>query len=1740
MEDRDFIDFEFNGHWASEFNLLAVSNSDRYSNSFYGTVNANTADMVGKYGVYKWKTQIGEKRFSINIAYDNVDLNTLRKIKEWLNPFVIGKLVFKEEPYKYYWVSLAEDPEISFLPFLTEETVVDGRRLKKGVYKGEFVINFVCFDNYGYSDWNSFDEDYDYIVKEFEISDDEVNFDDGSDNSLIISQIDGNLKQNKESQAYYSTSQESNNLTLNNITNTDTEKWSIKGGNSQVVQNYNSTRVESESFDLNDVDNSKTMDIQLKGNHNQETREGYNLLENKSTTQTKNGVTITKNTDGTLVVKGTATSDFTFLIASNIALENGKKYRLSGCPAGGDNKKYALTMNQYYENQSHYTQDYGSGSLFTYNELSANTNSVYIRVIKDVTYNNLIFKPMIIAGENEKEYEQYGATPSLKFPSEIKTVKDNVNLTVANKNYINIENTSKTINGITFTVNSDGSILANGTATDRASYPIQNNFKKFEAGQYFVSGCPSGGSESTYYLILWNENWASMGSEYGKGKLVSLSNQKVKLHINIMQGTVCNNLLFKPQMEKGTKATDYEAHQEQTITMPVQQEMLEGDYFNFDKEKEIHNWVKLTLDGTEDWNLDNTYQGIYQYALSKANLATSEQTVNAYSNYFKGIKWNLSWTVDGAVVAWQTSQNIRIMTSRYKTVDEFKALLKEKHDAGNPVIVYYKLETPIELNFTEKQKAVAKQFKAITPYKNITHIYSTDKIAPKMVVDYNIIRAMPSLDYPSEIETVGKNYNLIGLDDKQYKVNLKAGEYIYVINQSSNELRLDLYTNYGDRERNDFWNILPNTSRKIQVAKTTKALKWATTIDGIAWIVKGENVKPYNKYGEHAIKTKIINKNLFNITANSVTNWHGLDITILDEKRIKINGTTQNDIATYDFNLTNHQTVESALKLSNDAIFSFNLCSGTITNGTHFSLAMVKRNEDNTNTHIQITPSISKIISAGNYFWFRLYIEKNTVFENAIFEIQLEYGSKATDYTAHQEQVFSMPVQQDMLEGDYFDFDREKEVHNWGKSVFDENDNIECSHNDETFQFKFERILENTSSSSKTLCNISKYWKYVWNENGCFVSYQKYFYILCKENEFGFNADMTTNEAISHLKEKLTQNNLICYYQLTTSTELDFTNEQKTVAKQLKRSNFYKGTTNVILDNDLAKVKVNYDGYDGAPSEKHPSSVDGVKDRVDIIISNQNLFNFNKLNTSNSNLTIANNKLSGNNSVAIIGASNDSKGLLNKILVPGTYTVSFDILSKTDNWINSAFLCCQNPQKAENYANGISVNLIANEKKRASFQFEVKEKMTQFGIVFYLSKVSEYEVSNITVVKGTEEDYIEYKQQQISLPLQEEMYVDDYIDETGEHHKMAKIVIDGTNTRVSMTKRAANFIQTYLSTSEQFDPQVDINCYSNIMNQEYNARFGFVNTFIKGETGIYFHFKGDLLGDADCNDIGMNNWFKEQYDKGTPAYIIGPLKKEKVLPLTDEQKSALNILKNYTYSYPGANTISISGDTKPKITASYIPQQDINIDFVLEGSNLLNDSAFYYNNDIYLKAFDEIDSGNPSTSGISSEREVYLYNAGNADASLKLTFDLIIPAENSPLTIVTSKGHFTKNGFEEINNYSQFSISNFAHYKPFVDIFDGVLSNWVIEIDSDLCEVYLKHKTNKDKVISLNRFNDNQSFLKLAGSDFVDYSKSFPTSLEEIKDSAIENTIFNKISLKESAQNYRLKNVSLDWKHTYL
>ena len=121
MEDRDFIDFKFGDYWASDFNLLAVSSGDRYSPPTYGSVNPNTTIVAGKTGVYKWKTQIGEKVIPINIAFDKVTMHDVNRIKQWLNPKKINKLILSEEPNKFYWCALNAEPDFSFVPLLKKQ-----------------------------------------------------------------------------------------------------------------------------------------------------------------------------------------------------------------------------------------------------------------------------------------------------------------------------------------------------------------------------------------------------------------------------------------------------------------------------------------------------------------------------------------------------------------------------------------------------------------------------------------------------------------------------------------------------------------------------------------------------------------------------------------------------------------------------------------------------------------------------------------------------------------------------------------------------------------------------------------------------------------------------------------------------------------------------------------------------------------------------------------------------------------------------------------------------------------------------------------------------------------------------------------------------------------------------------------------------------------------------------------------------------------------------------------------------------------------------------------------------------------------------------------------------------------------------------------------------------------------------------------------------------------------------------
>ena len=140
-------------------------------------------------------------------------------------------------------------------------------------------------------------------------------------------------------------------------------------------------------------------------------------------------------------------------------------------------------------------------------------------------------------------------------------------MVVSGKNLITYPYTesTKTVNGITFTDNGDGTITANGTATANATFLLARNFGFEKEGNYFLSGCPSGGGLNSFY-INWYQNHTGVTqknyNDYGSGIIIPyqhIFSENNRLAIAIIAGATVDNLVFRPQLELGSTPNAYES-----------------------------------------------------------------------------------------------------------------------------------------------------------------------------------------------------------------------------------------------------------------------------------------------------------------------------------------------------------------------------------------------------------------------------------------------------------------------------------------------------------------------------------------------------------------------------------------------------------------------------------------------------------------------------------------------------------------------------------------------------------------------------------------------------------------------------------------------------------------------------------------------------------------------------------------------------------------------------------------------------------------------------------------------------------------------------------------------------------------------------------------------------------------------------------------------------------------------------
>ena len=150
-----FLGFTYNGRHSSELGIVRINTGNRAEMPLSPSFKDSTAEVPGGKGLYYFNTQIQQRQFTINFAYDDLTEEDVRELREWLNPLEQGELIFDEEPYKAYTVKPNPQPKLSYLVFdkqITTETfkLYEPSTVKSSgrVYKGEGAIGLTAYYPY--------------------------------------------------------------------------------------------------------------------------------------------------------------------------------------------------------------------------------------------------------------------------------------------------------------------------------------------------------------------------------------------------------------------------------------------------------------------------------------------------------------------------------------------------------------------------------------------------------------------------------------------------------------------------------------------------------------------------------------------------------------------------------------------------------------------------------------------------------------------------------------------------------------------------------------------------------------------------------------------------------------------------------------------------------------------------------------------------------------------------------------------------------------------------------------------------------------------------------------------------------------------------------------------------------------------------------------------------------------------------------------------------------------------------------------------------------------------------------------------------------------------------------------------------------------------------------------------------------------------------------------------------------
>lgn len=265
------------------------------------------------------------------------------------------------------------------------------------------------------------------------------------------------------------------------------------------------------------------------------------------------------------------------------------------------------------------------------------------------------------------------------------------------------EDSNKTVNGITYTDNGDGTITANGTATAQALFWITNETWSYStsnivvpAGTYTIS--KTGDNNYRTIVTVYRKSQGLLTTyQVGENDVSFTTDEESSLTIRlaVQGGTTANNYKFRPMIERGSTATSYAPYFTpiELAKIGTYQDRIYKDEGKWYVEKQTGNTV---LNGSENWTesgytnsqIYSVYGGVPTVAGSP--LLSSEFVFNNTVN-------------SGTVTEYVSSYNsavlrLGVLKSRLQTANMtgFKTWL-----ASNPTTVYYTLATPTTTEITD-------------------------------------------------------------------------------------------------------------------------------------------------------------------------------------------------------------------------------------------------------------------------------------------------------------------------------------------------------------------------------------------------------------------------------------------------------------------------------------------------------------------------------------------------------------------------------------------------------------------------------------------------------------------------------------------------------------------------------------------------------------------------------------------------------------------------------------------------------------------------------------------------------------------------------------------------------------------------------------------------------------------------------------------------------------------------------